>query len=294
MSVEQRAAAPACMYSQNEAVEFAQLSTAAYCGSIAHGWHCGEACESVPGMSHVRTIDDEDLGAHAYVGRLREQCVLAFRGTDSLNGWAQDLASVSLVNLEGCSFRGEACRVGQGFLEDYRSLRVRIQRELAAIGCGKSDGLLVTGHSLGGALAALALFDLTRLGQNISKAYTFGQPRVGDAAFAGAFNAALARIPVYRVTKADDPIVYLPARDPFHHVGREVYYAGETSEGYRVCDGSGEDRRCQDANPTGDVAFLLAQCLSPETCGHLNYLRPALSTHLSPATCSVSQTLVFP
>lgn len=225
-------------------------------------------------MEDVRRVDHATLGAHAFVGRLQGQCVLAFRGTDSPAGWAQDLKSLSLMHLPGCEFQGTTCRVGNGFLEIYDSISDGVKGSLAAIGCGKSEPLAITGHSLGGALATLALFDLHRSGYNLKTAYTFGQPRVGDAAFASAFNQALADVPVHRVTKADDPFVYMPAQDPFHHVGTEVYYKGDTTEGYRVCDGSGEDPECADRHDQGDVAGLLFQCLIPGQCGHLNYLQP--------------------
>lgn len=42
---------------------------------------------------------------------------------------------------------------------------------------------MVTGHSLGGSLAILAAADLAK-SHKIDQVYTFGQPRVGNAAFA--------------------------------------------------------------------------------------------------------------
>lgn len=46
----------------------------------------------------------------------------------------------------------------------------------------------VTGHSLGGAVAVLAMVDLVDLGWTVHEAYTFGMPRAGDATFARAFD----------------------------------------------------------------------------------------------------------
>jgi len=290
---EQRARTAACTYSEQEAVRFAALSTASYCTTEA--WRCGEACSSVPDMRSVRLIDDDSLDAHAYVGRLGEACVIAFRGTDSLSGWAEDFESLTLAEFPGCSFNGKPCGVGLGFLEIYQSVSKRIQGQLSAIGCTTSTPLFVTGHSLGAALATLTLFDFTRLGYNVAKAYTFGQPRVGDAAFASAFNRAMVWTPVFRVTKRDDPFVYLPSRDPFHHVGTEVYYRGDTTEGYRICDGSGEDATCQDSEGNGDVASLLLKCVIPQECGHLNYLQPLMRYPLGHASCTSSWTgILFP
>jgi len=244
-------------------------------------------------MTEVRRIDDDELGAHAFVGRLKGECVLSFRGTDSPSGWAQDLRSLTLTRLPGCSFEGVACRVGAGFLENYRSLARDVKANLAAIGCEKSEPLAVTGHSLGGAMATLALFDLQTSGYSLSKAYTFGQPRVGDKAFARAFNLALKSVPVHRITKADDPFVYMPEADPFFHVGTEVYYRGGSSSGYRVCDGSGEDPTCSDENSQSNVASLLMKCLIPGECGHLNYLEPAKRGTMGSPMCASRQSGFF-
>lgn len=295
MPADQRARSAACTYSETEAIQFAALSTAAYCSS--EGWTCGEACSAVPDMRSVRRIDNDELDAHAYVGRLGEACVVAFRGTDSLSGWGQDLASVLLTEFPGCSHQGEPCRVGSGFLQNYQAIAEAIRTQLSAIGCSAgSTPLYVTGHSLGAALATLAMFDLNRLGYNVAKAYTFGQPRVGDAAFAAAFHEAMASTPVHRVSRADDPVVYLPARDPFHHVGTEVYYRGSTTEGYRVCDGSGEDAACQDSNGDGDVVALLLKCAIPQDCGHMKYLHPAMTFPLYRDSCTrrLESTVLFP
>merc|ERR1711972_1228840 len=114
-------------------MQFAALSVAAYCGS--EDWTCGAACSAVPGMSSVKKIDNDELDAHAYVGRLGEACVLAFRGTDSQNGWGQDLASLVLAELPGCSHQGQPCKVGSGFLQNYQAIAEAIWANLSAIGC---------------------------------------------------------------------------------------------------------------------------------------------------------------
>jgi hypothetical protein len=47
---------------------------------------------------------------------------------------------------------------------------------------------MITGHSLGGALAVLCAHILQAEGWTVHSVYTFGQPRVGDRAFAAAYN----------------------------------------------------------------------------------------------------------
>lgn len=59
---------------------------------------------------------------------------------------------------------------------------------LGVFGGLSSLGREVTGHSLGGAVAVLAMVDLVDLGWTVHEAYTFGMPRAGDATFARAFD----------------------------------------------------------------------------------------------------------
>mmetsp|Transcript_98769 Transcript_98769/g.285021 ORF Transcript_98769/g.285021 Transcript_98769/m.285021 type:complete len:361 (+) Transcript_98769:84-1166(+) len=284
LSAAERDRTPACSYSETEAVEFAYLSSAAFCyGPELDAWECGSACRHAPGMQDVRRVDDEELGAHAYVGRWRRRCLIAFRGTDSFEGWVQSLRSWGLDHLPGCSVDGQPCHIGEGFLESYRALAPRLKQKLSEIGCSKSTPLAVTGHSMGAALATLAAFDLKSSGYTLSRSYTFGQPRVGDAGFATAFNAISAEMPFFRLSRSDDPVIYLPAAPRFHHVGTEVYYVGDTTRGYKICDGSGEDRSC--AGEADDVALLILQCLIPNACGHTHYLVPAKPDDMGPSSC---------
>lgn len=53
--------------------------------------------------------------------------------------------------------------------------------------------LLITGHSLGGALATIAAFELSLIGYRVSGVFTFGSPRVGSLMFAQAFDSIVGR-----------------------------------------------------------------------------------------------------
>ncbi|KAL3115615.1 hypothetical protein niasHT_011964 [Heterodera trifolii] len=68
-----------------------------------------------------------------------------------------------------------------------------------------------TGHSLGGALAALAAAKCVALGLRMSNQvtlYTFGEPRVGNAAFAGRFDQLVPNS--FRVIFRKDIVPHLP------------------------------------------------------------------------------------
>ena len=73
--------------------------------------------------------------------------------------------------------------------------------------------LVMTGHSLGAALATIAA---ERCGKafGLRACYTFGSPRSGDRGFCGAIAA-----PVFRVRNNNDIVTDLPAEVLFTHAG---------------------------------------------------------------------------
>jgi hypothetical protein len=69
--------------------------------------------------------------------------------------------------------------------------------------------ILLTGHSLGGALAVLCGFFLIRENFPVHSLYTFGQPRVGNRPFADAY-AALLGPRTFRLVNQNDLVPRLP------------------------------------------------------------------------------------
>jgi triacylglycerol lipase len=128
--------------------------------------------------------------------------VLVFRGTDGWRDWGANLR-VYPTRREG------AGRVHRGF-----------QRALDGVWQQVSDALrefrgelVITGHSLGGALAVLAASRLAP-----AAVYTFGAPRVADAAFA----RGLADTCAFRVVHGADIVPKVPPASGltvFRHVG---------------------------------------------------------------------------
>jgi hypothetical protein len=119
------------------------------------------------------------------------------------------------VRKEGVMGRQPGTKVHRGFLAASNSVRFRVRQALL-----ESDGLgpvFATGHSLGGALAHLDHFQLGWYHQT----YTFGQPRVGNAAFAAESSE---RCKVYRVVHEEDPVPRLPLWVMgYRHAGMEAF-----------------------------------------------------------------------
>lgn len=173
--------------------------------------------------------------------------VLAFRGTNELRDW--------LVNLRALPRRwprGGLVHRGflQALLQVWRPLRQQLRQ------C--TGPLFVTGHSLGGALATLAGAVL-----GPRAIYTFGAPRVGDAAF-----GATVQAPLYRVVNRRDVVPRLPTQGPllrFVHAGTECRIGDDGRLTLGGCDdGKGEEL------PTGDRRWFDP---APFLCDHapVNY-----------------------
>jgi hypothetical protein len=114
-------------------------------------------------------------------------------------------------------------RVHGGFLDAYLSVAEGLPGTIQSLQPSKPRAVWFTGHSLGGALATLA----AAVFGEYQGLYTFGCPRVGDAAFAAMFEGKQS----YRVVHHDDVVSRLPppfALPPlplmrYTHAGSFVY-----------------------------------------------------------------------
>ena len=153
--------------------------------------------------THVSLLKVKGINSDGYP----QPClVAAFRGTDDLVDWNNNIKSMQTPFNE-CGL------VHAGFNIAYQSIKEELFFYLEDL----SLPLFVTGHSLGAALATLLTAEIMhRL--NFDSCYTFGSPRVGDAAFANALNEKL----IYRVINNCDIITTVPISIPninYQHCG---------------------------------------------------------------------------
>lgn len=190
------------LYDPANAAALCQFSAAAY----DTRWQPG--CTVIRGGAETRAVAWE----HS------DDIIIAFRGTADLRNWLTDL---------DCMFVewGAGVLIHAGFAVALKSVRDKINEIVFAPGY-KSKRIWVTGHSLGGALAKLfafeTAFDMGR--KTISGIYTFGQPRVGNAAFRDFYNDCLGDR-TFRVVHADDIVPRIPwLLGSYRHCGHEVFY----------------------------------------------------------------------
>ena len=117
-------------------------------------------------------------------------------------------------------------QVHEGFATGLGSIWKPLTEALSKVA---SKPLLITGHSLGGALAVLAAFALRRPEPHfdIIGLYTFGQPRVGNQAFAEACDRMLRPLH-WRVVNHRDVVPRLaPRAMDYRHTGRVLYFGAD-------------------------------------------------------------------
>jgi hypothetical protein len=150
-------------------------------------------------------------GVHCFVASRESDklVVVAFRGTDA--GDVSDVAYDAEFLLVPWPKGG---RVHQGFDHALGVLQPTLEPALKNFGGYR---MLVTGHSLGAAMAALE----TSL-HKPDALYTFGCPRVGDAKFV----ATLDGVKSYRYVDCCDLVTRIPLEIGYRHVGPPYYISG--------------------------------------------------------------------
>jgi triacylglycerol lipase len=158
--------------------------------------------------------------------------IIALRGTQTEFEWVLD-ATLPQVPVPLGWFKGgefELAFVHLGFLSVFAMLADQILE--AAGQFNPNVPCLVTGHSLGGALAVLASPTLLfQSGLRLQiQMYNFASPRVGNKAFVNAYNLLVPES--YRVVNLADMVPMLPPSQTFlweyDHVGEELSFLNQS------------------------------------------------------------------
>ncbi|CAB3400768.1 unnamed protein product [Caenorhabditis bovis] len=184
------------------------------------------------------------------------QVIVSFRGTNSggqllteFSNGLQDL--VPFIETDGSDNQINVGNVNVYFLNAMNQMWDNMVHP--SIITRQNYTYLLTGHSLGGAIATLTAFRIAfRQYSTKIKVHTFGEPRVGDMRFANYFSDVIPY--AFRVVHSTDPVPHLPPLHldnltadgyPYHHP-REIWYNNDFTN-YVLCDPiNGEDFECSD------------------------------------------------
>jgi len=203
-----------------------------YVAEIATRW-------GIDVKNNFRYINSKVQDTQAFLFRTDDYIVLAFRGSQELKDWQTNFRTrlqkfalttqMETLDEDASPPKGQ---VHRGFQTAWNSVERGIIKQIRLWNEGRKVPLplLITGHSLGGALATVAAASLVKRKYPVQGLYTFGQPRVGDLIFSAEINILL-KGKVFRFVNNNDIVPHIPPPylpwNPFRlyvHLGPTRYF----------------------------------------------------------------------
>ena len=161
------------------------------------------------------------------LGYYEDYLVLALKGSNSIWDWLTDInllhnnEPLSWKKQSNYSYGGVNGKVHSGFNKAVNQNFVELKSLLKNRCTNQNQKILLTGHSLGGAMAILLAIGLSGSHEFPSQkiVYTYGAPRVGDTNFRISFDR-LKEITHYRFEYMNDIVPQLPLALPYHYLIR--------------------------------------------------------------------------
>ena len=125
--------------------------------------------------------------------------ILAFRGTEITE--YKDIKSDINAKLMSVTIGDDKLLIHSGFWKAFNAVKIPIKNSLEQV---KDHQLFFTGHSLGGALATIALRYFAPFNDSSGACYTFGAPPVGTKAFGDKL-----KTPLYRISNNLDIVPHI-------------------------------------------------------------------------------------
>ena len=184
---------------------FAELSRTSYFSRA----EAGRVADEI-GFPEIRFYDRD--GAQAYLFGNESDAIITCRGTEP-NEWNDIRADLNAMT----DLAETIGRVHRGFKREVDDLWPRLEQALVT----NERTLWFTGHSLGGAMAAICAgrCKLSHIASNPEGVFTYGSPRVGNRRYVN-----YVRLPFYRWVNNNDIVPRVPP--PwlgYRHAGMEIY-----------------------------------------------------------------------
>ncbi|KAI0365676.1 alpha/beta-hydrolase [Pilatotrama ljubarskyi] len=245
----------------------ALFSRAVYCSpGVVQDWSCGESCDALPNVKVLASGGDDGLIPDFFVAHDvdNDTIVVAHQGTKPGN-LLSDLNDLRInqvsPNKTVLPAAGDEVKVHDGFAyTQARTSDIVLSTIQSALESTGSKSVLVTGHSLG---AAVASIDAMMLKMNLDSsvrltAVVFGLPRVGNQAWADLVDSMLGSSFIH-VTNQNDPVPRVPPQAlEFQHPSNEIHITAVDAFGNIAnaerCPGQ-ENSRCSAGNDILDASI---------------------------------------
>lgn len=172
---------------------------------------------------NLKEEDDKFINVFGF-NRNRAQAILvehndylcmAFRGTDELSNWLDNINAFRVKELFGEFHRG--------FWNSVKDVWDEINGKYQELNNSQRRPLFLTGHSLGGAMATIAASRLIHMDDPFISVYTFGQPRTMTRSTAQIFNIE-SKGRFFRFNNNNDLVTRAPSRlMGYSHVGTYLH-----------------------------------------------------------------------
>jgi len=243
--------------------KFSKLAKAAYdvddeahvAGHIEmmENWGCDLCKKSglVPDKKPVSVLANHDASMHTYITSFKSinAIVVAFKGTDAKTDVFDDVIAIPVAGPP--EIGGHVHKVFSDAFEAGRSFVISEVDKLVKL--HKDYEIVVTGHSLGGAIATIAAGVLsTKYPNRTIRLITYCQPRVGGVNFAKAMYSKK-NLSGMRYVHYNDPVPHAPFQLGFKFVqyGTEFWSPRPKSLNILKCSpdpkSNAESERCSNA-----------------------------------------------
>jgi hypothetical protein len=195
---------------RNEALYNAKLAVLAYSNKDQINW-------DENGLSLVKWIEDKKSDTQGFVATKNKTIYVVWRGSESKKDFQND------ASIDKVPFIEENEKVHIGFKSSWESVvgdtYDAIDTALENLQ-GETTDIVVSGHSLGGAVATLYAYSIKKHYPHYNvKATTIGSPRVGNKAFKENYDNS--GIDTLRIVHNNDLVTHTPYIG-FQHVNYQV------------------------------------------------------------------------
>jgi len=165
-----------------------------------------------PNLSHVYDIISDPNSKKPIIGKIftdnQQRAWVAFRGTQTTDELSKDLKfhQTTILKKQKQIFLGtdDNVKVHEGFWKEYKLFRSKLLQFFKTNAAYTQ--IIITGHSLGSALAVLLSYDLMQTDQkNKLIVYLFACPRVGNIEFQESF-----KVTCFNIVNQSDVIPTMP------------------------------------------------------------------------------------
>jgi len=159
----------------------------------------GKKKPNLPGYEIIEVFNVDEV--EGFIAKKKDWLYIAFHHTDSFKDALNDIRAKKIRCFEN------GVRIHRGFLMCYEKVANKIYNGLLR---NDVDNILITGHSMGAAIATICAYDLSETYCKLN-AYciTTGSPRVGNYKFRREFNKAFKGNAI-RLVNGNDIVAQLP------------------------------------------------------------------------------------